>query len=327
MTKARLSDTGATVERWVPHRSAAALAAAMVLAMVLFPGDAVAATENGDAAELSASPMPHPAPNRAQGGVPPAETAEAETTDTEGERNAAALAPVPRARPGAEAPTEVVGVPDVAALNAEVGKALREAHLDEVSTDPLPADPPEAPEVALAATETPDGGSSGPASLRGAVERQAPLDAAAPVAAASPPVRGTAAQPFKEEEPIIVPPRRALLEPEPDPTEEDYALAPAARVDIRMLHQSRPLPGIDRSEAPGLRQASLETHLPLDRAALVGVIDFTLGRQALLRLPNGRFERLAVGQEIEGWRVTAIGRDAMRLHRGEESLTLVLVSR
>ncbi|MDT8344144.1 MAG: amidophosphoribosyltransferase, partial [Thermohalobaculum sp.] len=61
--------------------------------------------------------------------------------------------------------------------------------------------------------------------------------------------------------------------------------------------------------------------------ALIGILNLETGRQALLRLPNGRYERLAVGDTIEGWKVRGIDTDAMRLVRGAEERTLPLIGR
>ncbi|HUF86977.1 MAG TPA: hypothetical protein VMM59_06315 [Thermohalobaculum sp.] len=67
--------------------------------------------------------------------------------------------------------------------------------------------------------------------------------------------------------------------------------------------------------------------LPADRAALVGIFNFEAGRKALLRLPGGDYRTVAIGDVLDGWRVSAIGVDAMRVNRGAESRTLLLVSR
>ncbi|MEM8790898.1 MAG: hypothetical protein AAGE80_04725 [Pseudomonadota bacterium] len=82
-----------------------------------------------------------------------------------------------------------------------------------------------------------------------------------------------------------------------------------------------------RTGLGSLVRAAKREGLPLDRTSLVGVINLQSGREALLRLPSGRFQRIAQGDVIEGWTVTLIGQDAVRLKRGGEQHTLVLVSR
>lgn len=87
------------------------------------------------------------------------------------------------------------------------------------------------------------------------------------------------------------------------------------------------LPQIGRSAQKKVQRAAVEQGLPLDRMALIGILNLETGRQALLRLPNGRYERLKVGDNVEGWKVSSIGADAMRLSRNGEERTLILVNR
>ncbi|GIX15528.1 MAG: hypothetical protein KatS3mg118_3487 [Paracoccaceae bacterium] len=64
--------------------------------------------------------------------------------------------------------------------------------------------------------------------------------------------------------------------------------------------------------------------LRLDQMALIGVFGASGSRRALIRLPDGSFRRLARGDRIEGWRVTAIDTDSLRLARGAETRILRL---
>jgi hypothetical protein len=94
--------------------------------------------------------------------------------------------------------------------------------------------------------------------------------------------------------------------------------------------QRRPGPAATaRAEAaqPGIGSAAAQGSLALDATSLIGVIDANSGREALLRTASGRYLKVARGDEVAGWRVNAIGRDAMRLTRGGESRTLLLVTR
>jgi len=47
----------------------------------------------------------------------------------------------------------------------------------------------------------------------------------------------------------------------------------------------------------------------------------------LLRLPNGRYRSVIVGDVLDGWRVSMIGADAMRITRSGEDRTFLLVTR
>jgi hypothetical protein len=84
-----------------------------------------------------------------------------------------------------------------------------------------------------------------------------------------------------------------------------------------------------RTEAapPRVGSAATQGSLALDATSLIGVIDAASGREALLRTASGEYLKVARGDNVAGWRVSAIGRDAMRLTRGGESRTLLLVTR
>lgn len=76
-----------------------------------------------------------------------------------------------------------------------------------------------------------------------------------------------------------------------------------------------------------VRNAVTQTGLPLDQTSLIGIINVSSGREALLRLPNGRFRRVGKGDVLDGWNVSLIGRDALRLTRAGKNHTLLLVTR
>jgi hypothetical protein len=73
--------------------------------------------------------------------------------------------------------------------------------------------------------------------------------------------------------------------------------------------------------------AARDGELGLDHAALIGVLQTDGGRAALVRLPDGSIRRLGRGDLLMGWRVTLIGRDALRLERGGQTRTLLFVGR
>jgi hypothetical protein len=80
-----------------------------------------------------------------------------------------------------------------------------------------------------------------------------------------------------------------------------------------------------------MKFASLTSPLPktrpsLDRTALIGIFNLNTGRKALLRLPNGRYRSVIVGDVLDGWRVSMIGVDAMRITRSGEDRTFLLVN-
>jgi hypothetical protein len=104
-------------------------------------------------------------------------------------------------------------------------------------------------------------------------------------------------------------------------------IRPARRAAPRALPPVTTLPAITGSPQRSTRAAASEQGLPLDRTALIGILDLDTGRKALLRLPDGRYRSVIVGDVLDGWRVAIIGPDAMRFTRGGEDLTLLLVNR
>lgn len=76
-----------------------------------------------------------------------------------------------------------------------------------------------------------------------------------------------------------------------------------------------------------VRRAAGESGLALEETNLIGVIDANSGRRALVRLPDGDFRKVSRGDVLNGWRVSSISREAMRLTRQGQNRTLLLVSR
>lgn len=76
-----------------------------------------------------------------------------------------------------------------------------------------------------------------------------------------------------------------------------------------------------------VRSAARKVGLSLDETSLIGVIDARNGRKALVRMPSGDYRKVAKGDDLDGWRVNSISREAMRLTRRGQNRTLLLVSR
>lgn len=62
----------------------------------------------------------------------------------------------------------------------------------------------------------------------------------------------------------------------------------------------------------------------LDRTALIGTFGSTLAPGALIRLPSGGFEKVAVGDDLAGGTVMAIGEDRVVVSRMGSDLVLTL---
>lgn len=102
---------------------------------------------------------------------------------------------------------------------------------------------------------------------------------------------------------------------------------PAVPAIPRNLPAIAALPALTGTTKQSIRSAASEQGLPLDSTALIGILNLDNGRKALLRFPNGRYRSVVVGDELDGWRVSIIGVDAIRVTRAGEDRTLLLVNR
>ena len=63
----------------------------------------------------------------------------------------------------------------------------------------------------------------------------------------------------------------------------------------------------------------------LSGSTLIGIFALSTGRTALLMFPGGSVKRVAVGDTVNGWRVSSISKDTLRMTRGGRSRTFALV--
>ncbi|MFD1343456.1 hypothetical protein [Litorisediminicola beolgyonensis] len=76
------------------------------------------------------------------------------------------------------------------------------------------------------------------------------------------------------------------------------------------------------SSASVSRQATTSNVLNLRKVNLIGVYGQPSSRRALVRLANGRFVKVAIGDRIDGGRVAAIGESELRYVKGGRSVVL-----
>ncbi|MEY8880648.1 type IV pilus biogenesis protein PilP [Donghicola sp. XS_ASV15] len=76
------------------------------------------------------------------------------------------------------------------------------------------------------------------------------------------------------------------------------------------------------SKASVSKAATESNVLALRKLNLIGVYGSDSSRRALLRLPNGRYKKVKVGDRIDGSKVTAISADAIRLVKGGRNIVL-----
>ncbi|PFG64551.1 hypothetical protein AXZ77_3192 [Thioclava sp. ES.031] len=73
------------------------------------------------------------------------------------------------------------------------------------------------------------------------------------------------------------------------------------------------------------RQATEENVINLRKINLIGLYGSSSNRRALVRLSNGRFVKVGVGDRLDGGRVTQIGSNALTYKKGSRNLTLKLL--
>lgn len=76
------------------------------------------------------------------------------------------------------------------------------------------------------------------------------------------------------------------------------------------------------SKASVTKAATESNVLSARKMNLIGVYGSDSSRRALLRLPNGRFKKVKVGDSVDGSKVTAISADAIRLVKGGRNIVL-----
>ena len=97
--------------------------------------------------------------------------------------------------------------------------------------------------------------------------------------------------------------------------------ATAPPVELADEPEPRAAPSMP-TRASVARQATAPDALNLGRINLIGVFGSSANRRALIRLPNGRFVRVGVGDQIDGGRVAAIGQSELRYVKGGRALVL-----
>ncbi|SIS99967.1 hypothetical protein SAMN05421759_10965 [Roseivivax lentus] len=107
---------------------------------------------------------------------------------------------------------------------------------------------------------------------------------------------------------------RQQAAPEPAPTRQVAAAATAAAP--RTVAPSIP------SNTSVSRAATEENAINLRSINLIGVYGQPSSRSALVRLSNGRYVKVSVGDRLDGGRVSAIGDDQLRYVKGGRNVTL-----
>ncbi len=184
---------------------------------------------------------------------------------------------------------------------------------------PFAADPDPAPIQVAAATTT--GPAQGASLASGAIESAVAAALNDEGVTRTSAAAGLVIAPQPTPEPQLEPAftaLRPLKRPENMPQ-----LAAAARVT-----QAPPPAVVPRvpSSASVTRQATVRNAINLNRINLIGVYGQPSDRRALVRLANGRYRKVQVGDRIDGGRVLAIGDGTLRYQKNGRNVTLDMPS-
>ncbi|MGB3243861.1 MAG: hypothetical protein WBB25_04970 [Sulfitobacter sp.] len=102
----------------------------------------------------------------------------------------------------------------------------------------------------------------------------------------------------------------------PQPKAEETRVASAATVAPRAVTPKIP------SKTSIARQATVKNAINLRKVNLIGVYGKPSNRRALVRLSNGRYQKVTVGDRIDGGRVSAIGDNELRYSKGGRNVIL-----
>ena len=108
--------------------------------------------------------------------------------------------------------------------------------------------------------------------------------------------------------------------PAPDASTASVA-APRRSSGPAVARASRAKPNAP-TRASVARAATDNNAIALGRLSLVGVFGTSSSRQALVRMPNGRFKKVTVGDRVDGGRVAAIDGNSLRLNKGGRVVVL-----
>ncbi|TCO71244.1 hypothetical protein [Rhodovulum euryhalinum] len=255
----------------------------------------------------------------------------APATETEA-GDAAATSPVQATETAAAAPEaqpEATDLPETAVLVADAATAMRLAPF-RPQLRPEGLVPAAMPAAAPPAAEAPDPGlrpRARPEAMAAALAARAPeLGAdieAALQAALSPEEQAEASAEPEAEEPE--PNLARSIRPAARPSDLDdrlAATAPAAAPAVPPAAAAR-APRIPTS-ANVARQATVENAINLGKLNLIGVYGSSGDRRALVRLPSGRYEKLKVGDRLDGGSVAAIGESQLRYVKNGRNIVLDL---
>lgn len=110
--------------------------------------------------------------------------------------------------------------------------------------------------------------------------------------------------------------RAEPAEPAQQPAQQEVRTASAAPVAPRTVAPSIP------SSASVSQQATVTNAINLRKVNLIGIYGKPSSRRALIRLGDGRYQKVVVGDQIDGGRVSAISDDKLLYRKGRRDIVL-----
>ncbi|MEP6266246.1 MAG: hypothetical protein ABJ139_02800 [Paracoccaceae bacterium] len=114
---------------------------------------------------------------------------------------------------------------------------------------------------------------------------------------------------------------RVVARATPAPTPVTPETEPEPTRTVRTIAPRTVKPAVPTS-ASVTRQATLENAINLRKVNLIGVFGKPSERRALVRMPNGRYKKVQVGDNLDGGRVSAIGDSELRYSKGARNVML-----
>ena len=131
-------------------------------------------------------------------------------------------------------------------------------------------------------------------------------------------------------EPNVLAAVAPTLRPAPRPSNFDRIVAratpsaPAPEVRQTAAVAPRAIAPSIPSTASVAREATVSNAINLRRVNLIGVYGTPSERRALVRLPNGRYQKVEVGDRFDGGRVSAIGDSELRYQKSGRNVVLTM---
>lgn len=116
------------------------------------------------------------------------------------------------------------------------------------------------------------------------------------------------------------------IRPETRPRNFDRIVARASREAVAPQRVAAVAPRTVKPAIPSsasvTREATVRNAINLSRVNLIGVYGTPSNRRALVRLKNGRYQKVKVGDRFDGGRVSAIGDSELRYQKGNRNVVL-----